>query len=330
MEKNLAYRLYLAAPGGAAARDVTRLVKSLTWSGSLRQTARQVSVRLAVPAGSGVEPPALEEGAALVLQEEDRRLFTGQLVTATTSTQSSVADLGALDGGRFLAGNQGWYRFDNTTAEAAAARVAADFNVRTGRLARTGVALSRKFPGTALDKLLATMYSLAGERTGRRYLLRFTGEGVLEVVEKAETASLELVRTMGVTNTWDLSSLCNSVSIYTGEGALVRRVGDSASQALNGRLEHVITQKDGEDAGPEARAWLADHGLQQTLTVELLDPPTSLITGEAVSLRDTGSGVSGLFWVDSDTHTWKNKLHTGKFKLNFRSLMNTASSGQSV
>ena len=30
---------------------------------------------------------------------------------------------------------------------------------------------------------------------------------------------------------------------------------------------------------------------------------------------------SGLFWVDQDTHTWKNGQHFGKFRLNFRNLM---------
>ena len=69
------------------------------------------------------------------------------------------------------------------------------------------------------------------------------------------------------------------------------------------------------------RAWLEDNGLQQNLTVEVLDPPLDLITGAAVILRDTGSGMSGLFWVDGDTHTWKNGQHFGKFKLNFRNLM---------
>lgn len=329
MEK-YAYQLLLAAPGGASLRDVTQLTQSITWSGSLRQTARQLSARLVVPKDGSVEPPALEEGAALILRRENETLFTGQLVTATTSSQSSVANLGALDGGRFLSGNQGWYRFDNVPAESAAAMVASDFGIRTGRLASTGVLLRRKFPGTDLDKIITTMYSLAGEQTGGRYLIRFTGDGVMEVVEKPEAASLEIVQTMGVTNTWDLTNLCNSVAIYTKEGALVRREGDSASQAINGRLERANTQNDKEDAGPVARAWLKDHGLQQTPTVEVPDPPTSLITGEAVILRDTGSGTSGLCWVDSDTHSWKNGQHTGTFKLNFRSLMNTASAGRAL
>ena len=148
------------------------------------------------------------------------------------------------------------------------------------------------------------------------------------MVEKAETAGLEIVQTMGVSNSWSVTNLCNSAAIYTKEGRLIRKVEDGASQALNGRLEHAITQRDREDAGAEAQAWLADHGLQQNLTVEVLDPPVTLITGETVVLRDTGSGVSGLFWVDGDTHTWKDKIHTGTFKLNFRSLMNTGNSGQ--
>lgn len=324
------YQLLLSAPGGGSMRDVTQLVQSITWSGSIRQTARQLSVRLAVPRDGSVEPPELAEGAALRLKQGDDVLFTGQLLIAATSTQSSLADLSALDGGRFLVGNDGWYRFDNVTAEVAASIAASDFGIPTGRLVGTGITLRRKFPGVALDKIITTMYSLAGEQTGKRYLIRFSGSGAMEVVEKAEAASLEIAQTMGVTNTWDVTNLCNSVAIYTKEGKLARKVEDSASQALNGRLEHAITQQDKEDAGPEAQAWLQDHGLQQNLTVEVLDPPVSLITGEAVILRDTGSGVSGLFWVDSDTHSWKNKIHTGKFKLNFRNLMNSGSAGQEL
>lgn len=324
------YQLHLAAPGGGELRDVTQLVQSINWGGSVRQTARQLSVRLAVPRDGSVEPPALAEGAALIFLGEGGPLFTGQLLTATTSTQTAVATLSALDGGRFLAGNDGRYRFDGVTAEEAVGIIAADFKIPTGQLAATGARLRRKFPGVALDKIVTTLYTMAGEQTGKRYQIRFTGEGALEVVEKAETASLEIVQTMGVTNTWDVSGLCNSVAIYTREGRLVRRVEDSASQALNGRLEHVIAQRDGEDAGAEAQAWLQDHGLQQTLTVDILDPPVSLITGEAVILRDTGSGASGLFWVDSDTHIWKDTLHTGKFRLNFRNLMNSGNSGQEL
>lgn len=321
MAQKTAYRLVLTAPGDGESRDLTALVQSVTWQGDIRQTARELSAALAVPRDGSVEVPALEEGAWLTLQGPDAPLFFGPLVQCTTSSQSMVVNLHALDRGRFLAGNRGWYKFTGATPEAAAALICSDFGIPAGTLAATGVPLTQNFPGTSLDKLIRSLYTLAGAQNGKRYVLRFTGEGALEVVEKPSTATLEIAQTMGVTNTWDITDLCNSVAIYTREGALVRQVEDGPSQALNGRLEHVIKQKDGEDAGAEARAWLEDNGLEQKLTVEVLEPPLDLLAGAAVRLRDTGSGVSGLFWVDQDTHTWKNGQHYGRFRLNFRNLM---------
>lgn len=323
------YELLLTAPGGGSVQDLTQLVQTITWSGDVRQVCRELSASLAVPRDGSVEPPALEEGAVLALRRAGSPLFTGPLLTATTTTQSSAVDLSALDRGRFLLGNEGWYKFSGVTPEGAAAALARDFGIPTGSLAATGVFISRKFPGVSLDKILRTLYNLAGERNGKRYLIRFTGAGELEVVEKPNSASLTIASTMGVTNTWDITNLQNSVAIYTSQGSLVRRVEDGASMGRNGRLEHVLTQRDGEDAGGEAQAWLEDHGLTQKLTVETLGDPR-LITGSGVLLKDTGSGVSGLFWVDSDTHTWKNKQYFTKVTLNFRNIVDNTLAGSEV
>lgn len=47
-------------------------------------------------------------------------------------------------------------------------------------------------------------------------------------------------------------------------------------------------------------------------------------------LRDTGAGVSGIFWIESDTHTWKNKQYLTKLKLNFRNLADTMNAGNEL
>ena len=320
-----AYTLILTSPGSG--QDVTELVQSVSWSGSIRQIARELRVALAVPRDGSVQAPALDEGAGLVLQgEQGQVVFTGQLLQCTTTTQNSIVDLCALDRGRFLVGNQGWFCFRDVPVEAAAAQVCGAFGIPVGALA-SGGNVTRKFSGVALDKIVITLYSIVTEQTGKRYVLRFSGEGTLEVKEKPESAGLEIAQTMSVTNTWDIQKLCNSVAIYSKDGELLSRVEDSGAQTLNGRLEHIVTQTKGKDAGAEAAAWLEDNGLRQNLTVEVLDPPLGLISGEAVTLRDTGSGVSGLFWVDGDTHTWKNGQHYGKFKLNFRNVMAEGKAG---
>ncbi len=321
MADTFSYRFLVTAPGGGEVRDQTALVQSLTWTGDVRQTARELTCALAVPRDGSVEIPPLEEGAWLTLEAEGTARFFGTLLQCTTSSQSVTVNLSALDRGRFLAGNEGYYNFSNTTPEAAATLICQDFQIPTAGLAATGIPLNRNFPGETLDAILRTLYAAAGEQNGKRYQLRFTGTGELEIVEKPSTASLEIAQTMGVTNTWNITDLCNSVAIYADGGALVRTVEDGPSQALNGRLSHTLVQRSGEDAGAKAQAWLEDHGLKQNLTVEVLAPPLDLIAGAAVILRDTGSGVSGLFWVDADTHTWKNGQHLGKFTLNFRNIM---------
>ena len=325
----MASMLYLTGPGGGPVRDLTQLVQTVTWSGQSSQIARELSVTLAVPRDGSVEPPALEEGAALTLMVDGTPQFTGPLVSATTSTQSVLVELSALDNGRFLVGNEGWYQFSGVAAETAAAAICGEFGIPVAGLAPGGGTVSRKFAGVSLDKIIKTLYTLAAGTSGRRFLARFTGQGALEVVEKPTAATAVIQSTMGVTNTWDITGLQNSVAIRTEAGALVTRVEDGGSISRNGRLEHVLIQSDGQDPSAEAQAWLEDNGLRQTLTVETLGD-VRLITGNAVELRDTGSGVSGLFWIDSDTHTWKNKQYFTKVRLNFRNLMDEATSGSEV
>ena len=323
------YELILTAPGGGTSRSMAQLVQQISSSGSVDQTARELICSLAVPRDGSVELPALEEGAVLTLRMDGESRFTGPLLTVTTTSQDALVELSALDRGRYLVGNEGWYKFTGAAPEEAVAALARDYGIPVAKLASTGVPVSRKFAGVTLDKIIRTLYAKAGERTGKRYLSRFTGDGRLEVVERPTSASLTIASTMGVTNTWDITDMQNAVAIRSDTGALVRRVEDSASTALNGRLEHVIVQRDGEDAQGEASAWLAAHGLQQRLTVETLGDPR-LIAGEAVILRDTGSGVSGLFWIDADTHTWKNRQYFCKVTLNFRNLLDDTSAGSEI
>lgn len=326
MTTGYSYQLVLVAPNNSAARDITQLVQTLTWSGSAQQIARELSGSVVIRRDS--EPIDLAEGSILALVHNGEQRFVGPLVSVTTSSQSSIVDISALDRGRYLVGNEGWYSFTDAYPEDAAATIAADFGITVDSLVKTGVKVSRKFAGVALDLILTSLYALAGEKNGKKYHVGFGGNGRLSAAERPTTANFEISSTMGVTNTWDIAGLQNSVAIYTDVGTLVRREEDSASVALNGRLEHVIKQTDGDDATASAKAWLSDHGLTQTLTVETLGDPR-LVTGEAVLLRDK-SGVSGLFWIESDTHTWKNRQYFTKVTLSFKELVAASVAGSEV
>ena len=322
------FQLVLVSPEGET-WDVTQRVSTLTWSGSIKQVSRQLEAVMVTPNDGSLPQLPCDLGNEIRLWTGARTRFWGNVVTRKKATDASTTTLSALDRGRFLANNEGWYQFSGTAPEQAARSICADFGIPVAGLAATGTSVSRKYPGIALSRIIDSLYTLASEQNGKRYLSRFTGLGQLEVIEKPSTASLEIapkknLQTMTVQE--DISKLQNAVAIYTDTGKLVRTVDDAESVALYGQFQHILTQRDGEDAGAEARAWLEDNGLQQTMTVECLGDP-DLISGNAVLLRGNGTGVTGLCWIDSDTHTWKNGQYVCRLTLNFRNLMNETTAG---
>lgn len=325
------YQLSIVTPEGET-WDVTQRVSTLTWSGSVKQMARQISATMLTPENGELPELPCALGNELHLQVGGKCRFLGSIVTRDHVTGSATTDLAALDRGRFLAKNDGWYQFSGTAPETAVQAVCSDFGIPVGSLAAAGVAVTRKYPGVALNKIVDSLYTLAAEQNGKRYLARFNGNGQLEVVEKPATASMELaprknLQTLRVKE--DISALQNAVAIYTESGTPVRTINDDESVKLYGQFQHIITQRSDENVEAEAKAWLEDNGLQQTMTVECLGDP-ELISGNAVILRTNTTGVAGLCWIDSDTHTWKNKQHFCRLTLNFRNLMNETKAGTAV
>lgn len=322
------YQLILTARDGMR-YDATQRICTLDWSGSVKQTARQLEVVLTESADGSLPALPTENGSGVQLLLDGEPAFTGVAVTRTRGTQAQTVTLSALDRGFYLAGNQGWYTYRDAAPEQAVAALCADFGIPVGTLVPAGARVQRKFPGTDLDQIATTLYSLAGEQTGRQFLLRFDGLGRLEAVEKPRTAVLEIApgkNLQQLTVTEDISKLCNEVAIYTQSGRLVRVMADDESVSAFGRLRQVLRQRDGQDAGAAARTILEDSAQQQTMSVDCLGD-RALITGSAVILRDNDTGAAGLCWIDEDTHTWKNGQHFCRMTLNFRSIVREADAG---
>ena len=45
------------------------------------------------------------------------------------------------------------------------------------------------------------------------------------------------------------------------------------------------------------------------------------IAGNGVEVYDQTTGLSGLFWIDNDSHTWENGIHMMSLELNFQNVM---------
>ena len=83
---------------------------------------------------------------------------------------------------------------------------------------------------------------------------------------------------------------------------------------------------DGEDAQAEARQVLEEKGLNRTITVSCIGD-TRLTTGKTVVVRQPATGLSGVFWIESDQHSWSGGSYMTTLELELRNMMYQSESG---
>ena len=122
------------------------------------------------------------------------------------------------------------------------------------------------------------------------------------------------------------SGMTNSVAIYDDQCTLVKKEEDAEAAALYGLMQAAIKASSYEDPVAHAKKLLQENGLKTTITVNALGNP-KLITGNTVALEEPVTGTYGLFWIISDTHTWKRNVHQTKLSLSLEALMDKQTAG---
>lgn len=322
--------LYLTKSAGT--RDITTILTMWTWSGDKATISRQLSGTVAYIENSQLPVP--EIGDLVTMLEGTEKKFVGIILQRSLGSEDSTMDFTAFDYGYYLQRNDGTYKFTGASPEEMTRLVCGDQSIPVAQLPSTGLQLWRKFAGVKLNQLITTVWTLASEKNGKTYALRYTPAGLLVKERSVSQSSLVLKASsnlMDATTKEDASQMVNSVAIYDSNGNFLRRIGDSDAQKLCGVMEQHITQSEGKeaDADATARKALEDGRQKRTVTVNVLGD-TALLTGETVEVREAKTGLTGIFWIDADIHTWKNKNYYSKLTLNCRNVMATANAGSEV
>ena len=211
-------------------------------------------------------------------------------------------------------------KFTGASPEEITRSVCGEKGIPVASLPTTGISLRRKFSGVKINQAITTVWSLAAEKDGRQYAIRYTPEGLVVKERAVSTASVVLKAAGNLTDattTEDATNVVNSVAIYDKNGNFLRRLGVAASQELVGVMETHVTQNDHSDVIDQANRLLEDRKQQRTVTVHVLGD-LSLITGETGVVREHKTGLEGIFRIDADVHTWKNSDYGTMLPLNCR------------
>lgn len=232
--------------------------------------------------------------------------------------------------GYFLKNNYGTYNFKNVIPESVAQRVCTEYSIPIYNLASTGFTFSRKFSNVSIQQIIDTAYTLASESNGNKYMTRFIG-AALYIFVKGEPKSTTIIE--GVSNlqnmTYTISSdgMFNAVKVYDSDGNYISSQENSENAPSKyGLRTKIIVKRDNTDIQGQIKAIFEDNDIERTINVNVL-ATNDMISGSAITLREPQTQQNGLFWIDEDTHTWQNGLHTATLTLNFKNIMREGDSG---
>ena len=316
-------------PDGTTA-DITELCRAITWSGDYRNVARTLAFSPVVSSVDKHLPRAPAElGGSARFWKDSTLLMDAYSLERSRDSLGNTIDVTAYDKGLYLTRNSKFMRVTQQTAEAVTAALCGEFGISVGALASTGVPITRNFLGVNLYKIIMTMYTLAADQTGKKYRIRFRGAN-LEVVEMKQSEESILLRPgsnlLSCVTKESASRMTNSVAIYDDEFNLLQTQQDDASVQLYGMMQAAIKSGAYDDPVGHAKQLLAENGLQTTITLNALGS-LKLITGNTVAVEEPVTGTYGLFWIISDTHTWKRNVYQTKITVSLEALMDSQTAG---
>lgn len=309
--------------------DVSQLVPSVTWSGEYNQCSRRLEFSILVsPTDRNIPVVSIALGNVVRLYEGNVELFVGYIFKREKDTDGNVIDIVCLDAGVYLLRNKYSYKFSNVSCENITKRIASDFGIPLGSVATTGIVINKNFLGVDLYSIIMSSYNEASSKNSIKYMITFSG-GKLNVIEKG-TVQLSVVLEPGSklfksSYSESIERMVNAVSVFNKDDKLIETIKNDDHIKLYGLMKDYYRQVDGVDYKSKARFML--KGIERKVSTTTIGD-INCVTGKAVIVKEPYTGLNGKFFIDGDTHSWKNGIYTCKLVLNFQNMMDEKDSGR--
>ncbi len=308
--------------------NITQAVSSVSWSGSVSQAARTAEIAVInAPNDENVKNLKLNIGAGdtIKLIEDGELIFFGEIQSAKKTSETGTVTYTCYDLLNHLLKSTGVYNFSDTTAERITKKVCADLKIKTGSIAATKATIRKMIiDGDTFYDIIMKAYTKAAKQTGKKYICRMNGSK-LSVEEKgAKVKNFVLAEEYNITNAEyeeTIENMVNVVKIYDEAGAQVGEVRKDKWVEKYGVFQQIYKTESGINAKAAAKNML--QGIEKRVTLDGIDGDLKCIAGNGVEVYDKETGLNGLFWIDSDTHTWENGTHIMSLELNFKNVMDS-------
>ena len=203
-----------------------------------------------------------------------------------------------------------------------------EYKLSKGDIVQANTKIKKVFLGTTAYDMIMTAYTEEAKKTGKKYMVYSKGDKFCS----SEKGNVKLKLSFEEGKNILSSNFKESVSNMVNKVIIVDENGNKSSEVSNdewlktyGLFQEVYKKEENKDANAEAKAML--NGISQSCSLTGFGD-TTCITGCGVQVKDTNTGLVGLFYIDSDTHSWSGGSYTIDLELNFKNIMNEVEAGQ--
>ena len=307
-------------------KNITNVVGSTTWGGSIEQVAREATITvLNAPNDSNITKLKLNIalGDILKLYEGDKLIFYGEVQTSEKRDEIGTVSYKARDLLDHLLRINHKQKFKNKMAEAITKELCKKYGITTGSIAATKKVIKKLIiDDSSLYDIIMTAYAKASKSTGKKYMAYMSGKKLCVKAKGATVSNYELDEYKNLSEASyeeTIENMVDQVKIYNDKGKQVGVVKNAAHIKRYGIYQSVYTKEKGVNARTAAKNML--NGIEKKVNVSTIDGNIKCISGNAVKVTDTATGLKGIFWIQNDSHTWEGGRHTMSLELSFKNII---------
>lgn len=310
---------------GSKQYDISQLVESIKWSGKKGGSARSITASIIDDNGHGHDRSGInvEAGHHVIFKYDGEELFRG-IIMQQTQTSKHMLTFKAYDNGIYLANNKDTFNYKKKTADQIFKDVCKRYSISTGTVAKCShkIAKLTKSKTTAWDTICDALAADYKATKTRHYVT--SKKGKLSLLKRKENVLVWVLETGGnilsYSYTRSIEDVHTRIKLLSKKGKVAATQKDTALEKKIGVFQGIekLTDSHSKAAIKKlAKSMLAEQKKpERSLKVEALGIP-SVISGIGVYILVEDLGLSRVFYVDADTHTFKGRKHTMSLTLTY-------------
>ena len=308
--------------------DITNLLINVTWSGDYKSCARKLEFSLiSSPMDKNIPKVDIPLMSMILFYEDNNELFRGCVYEREKSSGNSMSFM-CYDYCAKLNDIKVSYNIKNETASSIYNKALSEYGLSKGDIVGASTPIKKVFLGVTIYDMVMTAYTEEAKKTGKKYMVYSKGDKFCSMEKGNVKLKLSFEEGKNILSSnfkESVSGMVNKVLIVDENGNKVSEVKNDEWLKTYGLFQEVYKKEEDKDSNAEAKAMLKD--IEQTCSLSGFGD-TTCITGYGVEVKDTHTGLVGLFYIDSDTHTWEGGNYTIDLELNFKNIMNEVEAGQ--